>query len=96
MLQHSAVTHRQSLIVCTVQIICDAIHVITNVVAKWPGSDLRIFGESKVSTRLRNGKKVLKISAFCLFWLSKNIHWFAGDFLGHVLGDGICLVSVSA
>ena len=27
-------------ILCTVKIICDAAYIITNVEAKWPGSDL--------------------------------------------------------
>jgi len=47
-----------SLILCTVKIICDAAHIITNVEAKWPGSvhDSRIYRESTLSNRLERGK----------------------------------------
>jgi len=47
-----------SLILCTVKIICDATHIITNVEAKWPGSvhDSRIYRESTLSNRLERGK----------------------------------------
>ncbi|KAK3544975.1 hypothetical protein QTP86_030419, partial [Hemibagrus guttatus] len=45
-------------ILCTVKIICDAAHVITNVEAKWPGSvhDSRIYGELTLSNRLECGE----------------------------------------
>lgn len=46
-------------IFCTVKIICDADHIITNVEAKWPGSvdDSRVYHESNISDFIEQGKQ---------------------------------------
>ena len=82
-----------SVILCTVKIICDAAHIISNVEAKWPGSvhDARIYRESNLSNRLQRGKQPKDLHNIIHLFPSFNTLtyplYISGEFDGLLLGD---------
>ena len=52
-----AFVNRKQVYSINVQAVCDSDAFITNIVARWPGSthDLRIFENSKIADKLREG-----------------------------------------